>query len=353
MLRARSRAGGLPEALGMKDIKACVIGLGSMGRNHARVLAELPGVSLVGVADPSEKVRSGYRPPTGVSVFADHRAMIDALKPDYAVIATPTELHCETACDVMMRKVHVLVEKPIAKRVDEAERMIATAAAEKVKLSVGHVERFNPAVRELKQRVDAKELGTLFQLHARRLSPFPARIADVGVILDLATHDIDAMHSVTGSRVVRAYAETARKVHKTCEDMLSGLLRFQSGEIGVLDVSWLSPKKLRELWVVGEGGTLVADYLTQDVYWYKNGRVNDTWPAATNFSGSVEGDVIKTYIPKKEPLRAEHEAFVQALLDDGPAPVSGEEALAAVKVALDLVRSGTEKGVSIMAGAGR
>jgi predicted dehydrogenase len=231
--------------------------------------------------------------------------------------------------------------------------MIATAREANVKLMVGHVERFNPAVRELKQRVAAKDLGTLFQLHARRLSPFPARIADVGVILDLATHDIDAMHYVTGSHVVRAYAETARKVHKTCEDMLSGLLRFASGEIGVLDVSWLSPKKLRELWVVGEGGTLVADYLTQDVYWYKNGRVNDTWPAATNFSGAVEGDVVKTYIPKKEPLRAEHEAFVEALRDGKPSPVPGEEALAAVKVALELVRSGAEHGSDTQFGASR
>lgn len=330
----------------MSDISACVIGLGNMGRNHARVLSDLPGVTLRGVADPSEASRAAYRPFEGVAVFADYREMLDRIKPDYAVVATPTESHCEVACDVMRRKVSVLVEKPIAKRVDEAERMIATAKAENVKLMVGHVERFNPAVREIKRRVEANDIGKLFQLHARRLSPFPARIADVGVILDLATHDIDAMHYVTGSRVIRAYAETARKAHKSCEDMLSGLLRFESGEIGVLDVSWLSPKKLRELWVVGEGGTLVADYLTQDLYWYKNGRVNDTWAPATNFSGAVEGDVIKSYIPKKEPLRIEHEEFLIAVRDATPSPVSGEDALAALRVALDLMRSGSEQGIT-------
>jgi predicted dehydrogenase len=326
----------------MTELKACVIGLGSMGRNHARVLAGLAGVALVGVADPSEASRAAYRPFEGVRVFADYREMLDAVRPDYVVVATPTELHCEVACEVMKRKINVLVEKPISKRLAEAETMIATAAAEGVMLMVGHIERFNPAVREIRRRVEANELGPLFQLHARRLGPFPLRIADVGVILDLATHDIDAMHYVTGSHVVRAYAETARKAHKSCEDMLSGLLRFESGEIGVLDVSWLSPKKLRELWVVGEGGTLVADYLTQDVYWYKNGRVNDTWTPASNFSGAVEGDVIKTYIPKKEPLTAEHEAFRDALRDGKPSPVSGAEALAAVKVALQLLRSGAE-----------
>jgi predicted dehydrogenase len=128
--------------------------------------------------------------------------------------------------------------------------------------------------------------------------------------------------------------------------MLSGLLRFSTGEIGVLDVSWLSPKKLRELWVVGEGGTFVADYLTQDLYWYKNGHVNESWTQATHFSGAVEGDIVKTYLPKKEPLRAELEAFIDCVQNDKPSPISGEEALAAVQVALSLVSSGQSHALS-------
>ncbi|MCL2776426.1 MAG: Gfo/Idh/MocA family oxidoreductase [Polyangiaceae bacterium] len=326
----------------MNDVKACVIGLGSMGRNHARVLSDLPGVTLVGVADPSEQSRKAYRRPEGVQVFEDYREMLDVLRPDYAVVATPTELHCEIACNVVVRKIHVLVEKPMAMCVDEVARMIRAAAECCVAIMCGHVERFNPAVQEVRRLVSERALGPIFQLHARRLSPFPPRISNVGVILDLATHDIDAMHFVTGSRVVRAYAETSRNAHTSCEDMLSGLLRFDSGVVGVLDVSWLSPKKLRELWVVGEGGMLVADYLAQEVSWFKNGRVNDTWTPATNFSGAVEGDVIKTYIAKKEPLRAEHEAFVSALVSGLPPPVSGHDALAAVRVALDLVKSGLD-----------
>jgi predicted dehydrogenase len=311
-----------------------------MGRNHARVLDGLAGTTLVAVADPSDASRRAIRLPGHVRAYEDYRKMLDEERPDYVVVSVPTDLHAEVACEALDRGIHVLVEKPIAKRVDEAERMIAKAKARGVKLMVGHIERFNPAVRAIKRHVEERALGPLFQLHARRLSPFPARIADVGVILDLATHDIDAMHYVTGARVVRAYAETARKAHQTCEDMLSGLLRFETGEIGVLDVSWLSPKKLRELWVVGEGGTLVADYLTQDLYWYKNGRVNDSWTPATNFSGAVEGDVIKTYIPKKEPLLAEHEAFLQAIREGLPSPVPGEDGLAAVRVALDLMACG-------------
>ncbi|MCL2723585.1 MAG: Gfo/Idh/MocA family oxidoreductase [Polyangiaceae bacterium] len=317
-----------------------MIGLGNMGRNHARVLSDLPGVSLVGVADPSEQSRRAFHLPEGVRIFEDYRGMLDVLHPDYAVVAAPTDLHCRIACDVLSRKIHVLVEKPIAKRVDEAERMIRAAAESRVLLMVGQVERFNPAVQEIRRLIGDRALGDVFQIHARRLSPFQAR--DIGVILDLATHDIDVMHFVTGSRVVRAYAETARKAHRSCEDMLSGLLRFGNGVVGVLDVNWLSPKKLRELWVVGEGGMLVADYLTQEVSWFKNGRVNDTWTPATNFSGAVEGDVTRTYIAKKEPLRAEHEAFVGALTSGASSPVSGQDALAAVRVALDLIKSGED-----------
>jgi UDP-N-acetylglucosamine 3-dehydrogenase len=326
----------------MSDVRSCVIGLGSMGRNHARVLGDLPGCVLAGVCDMSELARKSYRGPAGVNLYDDYRRMLDVERPDCVVIAVPTEAHATVACEAMERKIHVLVEKPIAKRVSDAERMIATSKAHGVLLMVGHIERFNPAVREVRRHIEERALGPLFQLHARRIGPFPRRIGDVGVILDLATHDIDTMHYVTGSYVVRAYAETAQKAHASQEDMLSGLLRFASGEIGVLDVSWLSPKKLRELWVAGEGGTLIADYLTQDLYWFKNGRVNESWTPATHFSGAVEGDMIKTYVPKKEPLLGELEAFVTAVREAQPSPVSGEDGLAALRVALDLLRSGQE-----------
>lgn len=324
------------------SLKSCVIGLGQMGRNHARVCADLPGISLVGVADPSAESRDKYKPLPGVKVYEDYRTMLEVERPELVVVSVPTQYHCAVACDVMERGIHVLVEKPIAKVVSEADHMIAVAKKSGVKLMVGHLERFNPAVSEIKRRVAAREMGRIFQLHARRLSPFPARIQDVGVILDMATHDIDAMHYITGSRVVRVHAETAQRAHETCEDMLSGLMRFATGEVGVLDVSWLSPQKLRQLTVVAEAGILVADYLTQDLYWYKNGVINDTWEPATHFSGAVEGDVVKTYIPKREPLRVEHEAFVGCVRNDTIPEVTGEDGRAALQVALEMIRSGNE-----------
>lgn len=272
--------------------------------------------------------------------------MLDVEKPDMVTIAVPTDLHCELACEVLSRGVHVMVEKPIAPTLAEADKMIATARRHGKKLMVGHIERFNPAVQEMRRMVKENQIGRVFQLHARRLSPFPARIQDVGVILDLATHDIDAMHFITGSHVIRAFAETARQAHKSCEDMVSGLLKFATGEIGMLDVSWLSPQKLRELTVIGEGGMLVADYLSQDLRWYKNGRVNESWTQATHFSGAIEGDMIKTYIPKKEPLRAEHEEFAACIKNDTAPQVAGEDGRAALEVALRLIKSGADSQVA-------
>ena len=325
-------------------LKVCVIGMGNMGKNHARVLSDLPGVDLTAVAEARPWTS---KPPFGAKVYEDYRVMLDEQKPDAVVVAVPTELHMSVACDAMERGIHVLVEKPIARNLEEAGIMIETAKKKGVKLMVGHLERFNPAVAEIKRCVGAGELGRIFQLSARRISPFPPRIQDVGVILDIATHDIDAMHFITGGRVTRAVAETARKAHKTCEDMVSALLRFSTGEIGVIDVHWLSPQKIRQLSVVGEGGMVVADYLSQDVCFYKNGRVNESWTPASHFSGAVEGDMVKTYIPKREPLRIEHEQFVDCIVGNKVPYVSGEDGKAALAVALRLIESGSRDGASL------
>lgn len=327
-------------------IRTVVIGLGSMGTNHVRIQSDLAGVELVGAADPRASVRAKKEAKYGMPVFEDYRRMLDELKPDAVIAAVPTDMHADVSIEALERGCHVMVEKPIAPSIADAERMIAAAKKADRLLMVGHIERFNPAVVEIARRVRLGELGKIFQLHARRLSPFPGRIQDVGVTLDLATHDIDAMHMITGETPVRVFGETARQAHETQEDMVSGTLRFPSGPIGVLDVNWLSPKKLRQLSVTGEGGVYLADYLTQDVYWYKNGQLNTSWEPATRFSGAVEGDEIKTYMPKKEPLKIEHEEFVRAVSEGLSSPCSGEDGLAALRVALALVQSG-ESGEAI------
>ncbi|MGC8874745.1 MAG: Gfo/Idh/MocA family protein, partial [Chloroflexia bacterium] len=244
--------------------------------------------------------------------------------------------------DVMAQGVHVLVEKPIASTVDEAEEMIRAAKQYGVKLAVGHIERFNPAVIELKKRLDRGELGRIFLIHARRLGPFPERIQDMGVVIDLAAHDLDVMYYLLGQEVERVYAETTRWIHARHEDMLCGLLRFRDGCLGLLDINRLTPTKIRELSVTGEKGMFVVNYLTQDLYFYENTYTAGNWDNLSILKGVGEGNMVRLTVARKEPLRAELEAFVRAVKDDLAPPVSGEDGLRVLRLALQLVRSGSE-----------
>jgi UDP-N-acetylglucosamine 3-dehydrogenase len=337
-----SESGGMPtdSASSKPMMKAAVIGAGTMGSSHSRVYAEMDDVDLVGVADPDTGACGRISRIYGPRIYADYRELLDREQPDLVSVAVPSGLHGSVACEVMSRGVHVLVEKPLALTIEEGLEIIAAAERYGVKLSVGHIERFNPAIVELKRRLEKEELGRVFQVRARRVSPFPGRIQDVGVILDLATHDIDVIRVLLGSEVDRVYAEVERKVHTSREDLLSALFRFRNGVIGVLDVNWLTPSKVRQLAVLGEGGMYVTDYLTQEVYWYRNTPMSDSWESLSVFRGASEGDMVKIHFPKKEPLRAELESFVAAVRDDREPEVSGRDALAAIDLSLTLAESG-------------
>jgi predicted dehydrogenase len=204
---------------------------------------------------------------------------------------------------------------------------------------VGHVERFNPAVQELKRRLEAGEMGRVFLARAERVGPFPQRIRDVGVVQDLATHDIDVMRFLLGSEVERVYAETEAGIRTEHEDLLSAVMRFRGGAVGLLEVNWLTPTKVRRLALVGEAGMFVADYLTQELVFYEResaGAACVAGPPA--LTGAGQGTRIS--VENKEPLRAELEAFVASVVQGSPSPVPAEEALAALEVATCLVESG-------------
>lgn len=204
--------------------RLAVIGVGSMGRNHARVCGDLDMVDLVAVADAdlevAERVGHKYR----VRAYGDYVGMLRAEEPEAVCIAVPSRLHREVALECLSFGCHVLVEKPIASSVEDAQWIIEAAATARRVLIVGHVERFNPAVIEAKRRIDRGELGKVFQIHARRLGPFPTRVRDVGVVVDLATHDVDVMTFLMQSEVIRLRAETEQRIHTAHEDLLSGLL---------------------------------------------------------------------------------------------------------------------------------
>jgi predicted dehydrogenase len=249
-------------------------------------------------------------------------------------------LHHAVAARLIDAGVHVLVEKPIAATIDEANDLARRAGERGIVLGVGHIERFNTAVQELRRRLEEGQGGTVIQLQARRVGPFPARIRDVGVIHDLAPHDIDIMRFLLGSEPVRAYAETRRHINTEHEDLLLGLLTFESGVIGTLDINWLTPTKTRELSVLCEKGLFVVDYIAQSLTFYENHAARPN-PGAPR--GVSEGPMTRYPVNFREPLRLELEAFRDAVRTGGPAPVTAVDGIAALRVAEALAASAAEE----------
>jgi predicted dehydrogenase len=233
----------------------------------------------------------------------------------------------------------VLVEKPIAGTLEEAGALLELAARKGVPLTVGHVERFNPAVRALRDKLRAEELGRVFQVHTRRLSPFPARIGDTGAAFDLATHDLDIMCELAGTPI-RVSAEVDRRAHRTHEDLLAATLRFDSGVIGLLEVNWLTPTKVRRLSVTGERGMLVVDYLNQHLTLYENAHESASWPTLDIFDGVTEGDVVRFAINRVEPLQAQFDEFLNLVHGRPSSSVTPEDGVRALRLALAVVESG-------------
>jgi predicted dehydrogenase len=320
----------------VQALRAVVVGAGLMGRFHARVISESPDTTLVGVLDAApdaERVASERNVPWLRSLRE-----LDPRSVDFAIVSVPTSDHAAVTAALLADGVPVLVEKPVAATPAEARLLITTAHKAGVPLAVGHVERFNPAVRALEERLRAGELGRVFQIHARRLSPFPARIGDTGVTHDLATHDLDIMCRL-GGMPTRLSAEVDRKAHRTREDLLAALLRFESGTIGLLEVNWLTPTKVRQLSVTGERGMFVVDYLEQHLTLYENAHATEAWPELDVFDGVTEGNVIRYAIRREEPLRAQLDAFVRAVRDEAPVAVTGEDGLRVLELALALLEA--------------
>lgn len=322
-------------------LKIAVIGAGSMGLNHLRVLRDFDEehIEIVGVADTYEPNLRSAMSRFHVPGFSDYRELLEKAMPDLAAIVVPTHLHFEVASYALDRGVNVLLEKPMASTTEQASALIQMAALRGVKLAVGHVERFNPAIIEVKRHLVRGELGKIFQLHARRLGPFPPRIRDVGVTLDLATHDIDVMRYLADAEVEHVYAETRRHIHTSHEDMLLGVLRFTNQAIGLLDVNWLTPTKVRELSVTGEKGMYLVNYLTQDVYFYENDYSPTDWDALRSLAGVSEGTMTRLKLPKAEPLRLEYQDVMNAIRTDVQPTVTGEDGLAVLKIVCELAAS--------------
>jgi UDP-N-acetylglucosamine 3-dehydrogenase len=294
-------------------LRAGLIGLGAMGRHHARVLSELAGVDLVGVVEPAGEPGRAAR---GVPVLRDVAELV-AAGIDYAVVACPTAVHEEVGLRLAAAGVCALIEKPLAHSVPGAARLVAAFEAAGLVAGVGHIERYNPALQSLRARLESGGLGEVFQVVTRRQGPFPHRISDVGVVKDLATHDIDLTSWVTGQEYASVSARTVSKSGRAHEDMVAVVGQLADGTMVSHLVNWLSPLKERSTVVTGERGCFVADTLTADLTFYANGARDTEWEALRAFRGVSEGDMVRYAIAKREPLLVEHERFRDAVRGAG------------------------------------
>lgn len=322
-------------------LKAAVIGVGSIGSNHARVYRDMEGVELVGVADAHAPTATKIGSRFAVPYYTDINELLETQKPDLVSVCVPTSLHFEVGTQLMERGVHVLIEKPIATTIEQGEKLIAHAQKHNVIMAVGHIERFNPAVMELRRRLAEGAAGRIYKINTQRLSPYPSRISDAGVVLDLASHDLDLMrYLMQGDEMQRIYGETLRTINSDREDLFNGLIRFRSGAVGVLDVNWITPTKIRRLLVTGARGMFTCDLLSQELFFYENEIGPSRWDALSVLRGVSEGNVIGLRLQRHEPLAAELADFVAAVRDQRSPTVTGQDGLEALRLAREFMQSG-------------
>ena len=319
----------------MANLRAGLIGLGMMGRNHARVLRSLDGIDLVALADPGgdpHRVAGDLPLVSGIDELIAHRL-------DLCVVAVPTAFHEEVGLALAAAGVHALVEKPLATTTPAALRLTEAFEAAGLVGCVGHIERYNPAVQTLRRHLDAGDLGDVHQIVTRRQGPFPNRISDVGVVKDLATHDIDLTAWVTGQSYKSVSARTAHKSGRAHEDLVAIVGQLADGTVTSHLVNWLSPMKERVAIVTGDRGCYVADTLTADLTFYANASIPSEWDALSRFRGVSEGDMIRYAIAKPEPLASELAAFRDAVLGKDADVVTMRQGLATVAVAEAVLES--------------
>ena len=325
-------------------LRAGLVGLGAMGKNHMRVLSSMTGVELAGIcdSDPSAHV------PATCPIVSN---LDDLLKEgiDYCVVAAPTEFHEDIGLALAKAGVSALIEKPLAMDGDSASRLADEFASRGLVGAVGHVERYNPALQQARRRIEAGELGQIFQVSTRRQGPFPVRITDVGVVKDLATHDIDLTAWITGQPYSHVSARTAFRTGRVHEDLVAVVGTLADGTVTSHLVNWLSPFKERSTVVMGALGAFVIDTLNADLTFYANGIVASEWDQVARFRGVSEGDVIRYAFPKPEPLRTQHEAFRDAMLGLRADIVTMSQGLATVRVA-DCVIESARSGQTVAVG---
>jgi UDP-N-acetylglucosamine 3-dehydrogenase len=297
----------------MVKVNVGVIGCGFWGKNHVRVFNEIDNCNLTAIADidgqQARLLGEQYR----VKWHADPMKVIENPAIDFISICTPTTTHAALALDAIKAGKHILAEKPMTSTSDEAKQVIAAAQKTNVYVMVGFIERFNPAVRFAEQMITEKKIGTPVLASAKRVSRWPIRIGDVGVVKDLAIHDIDLICHLFQNQVTQVFASAGSLMH-THEDYANIMLQFQGGKSAFIEANWLTPRKIRRLIITGTEGIIQVEYITQNVILENQ-------------------DMMTTpFFQNAEPLKRELEHFVASIAKDQPPSPNGEDGLHALTI---------------------
>lgn len=321
-------------------LRIAVAGVGSMGNNHARLFSQLENVELVGIADIDGQRAQEIGARLEVPAYSDCEQMLREAKPDAVSVVVPTALHEEIASLALSYGAHVLVEKPLASSLEEGERLVALANRVGRQIMVGHVVRFNPAYQFVKTQIDSGVLGKVLQVSCRRIGPYPKRIRDVGVVLDLATHDIDLMKYLLGESPITIASATTWNVNPDHEDLVIGMLSFPQGALGTIEANWLTPKPIRGAWILGQRGAFLIEESSQSVKLFLNNfHAGDNGNSLHAFSNASEFTETICTVDYREPLRIELEAFVEAIMSNTRVPVSAEDGLETLSLALVMLEA--------------
>ena len=308
----------------MTEINVGVIGVGAMGYNHARVYYRLENANLIAVSDVSERTLNKVCKKYDAKGYNDYEELLANPEIEAVSICVPTTHHHDVVMSAIEHGKHVLVEKPIAFTLKEAEEMIAAAKEKGVILATGHVERFNPAVQKAKELIENDVIGDVVSASAKRVGPFPPRIKDVGVAIDLAIHDLDVMNYLFDEDIEQVYA-TMGSILDKCEyeDHAEIMVNFDDDITGILEVNWLTPYKRREIEITGTDGIISVDYIEQTI------------DVFGKFAQDIE-------MQHEEPLKEDLSSFVETVSTGGEPVISGEDGLDALKMVLAANKSSKE-----------
>ncbi|MCP5178523.1 MAG: Gfo/Idh/MocA family oxidoreductase [Pseudomonadales bacterium] len=318
-------------------MKYAVVGVGNMGKNHARSVHEMPGVELVAVADANFGAAEAVARVLGCQAFPDYLEMMDTLEIDAVSVCVPTSMHEQVGTQCMRRGKHILLEKPIAPTVEQGRALQAVARECNVQMMVGHIERFNPVVTRTRELLARGEIGSVVSLMARRVGVFPPQIKDANIAVDLAIHDLDIINLLLGELPDKVAVHKKRNHIEHREDSVEFFLQYPSASAYV-QANWITPVKIRKLNITGTDGYLEMDYINQKIQFYKSHyeKYRERDGEIDGFSDYVlkymEPELVEISVAKREPLKEEIRFFLEAIRDNHP--IDNEHAIEALRIAL-------------------